>query len=425
MAKLLRLFMVMGQVGVLISIRPCPSLRAPASLRLNGSGLSLEAASFAGAIERRRWPVFITLLPSSMAQLRSCCIGLKPGSVVSVNVKQLPAAVSYFFVPASREGIIDGALIPSLVRSRMPGQTNDTALYYFIRTVNACKEVRREAVEATKGEQCTRPIIDRDLIPSLARFRMPFRTVEGDGMSENFGSERRGQSRAAHTEAVPASLQSQHRARSIIQASALVGPQIKDSEDGEFDETHEDYDRDCCVCQERFQSDSRTSGGTLRVQLLTCGHVFCVSCVARVLTHQGTPCAELCRSAGVCNTCTIAETPSSTRSECKGWAPCPLCRRLYSQDQVSLLQTHASSTGWWGGECMGGRVTSSAVADAVKYALECVASATATVTTGGTAVASSAATVTSYNVTSANVAAAVTAQTEKRFDLALQRNHTK
>jgi hypothetical protein len=391
MARRLRAVLGLCQIGVLMSIRPYPIPRASASLRMHGSGLGLAAASFAGAVERRRlFKDFADGGAERRAHIRSCWIGMKPGA----GVNQPPVAVSYFFMPASREGLVDRALIPSLVRSKMPGQTkNDTALYYFIRTVNACNEVRRETVVAANGQQHARPIIDRDLIPSLARFRMPRRTVEGDGM--NF--ER--QNRAAHTEAVAASLRSQHRGRSIIQACSPIGPRIKSNSVAqqvcEYDETHDDFERNCCVCQERFESETQASGGTLRVQLLTCQHVFCVSCVARVLTHQGIPCS----SAGSCSTCALTElrpqplslsntTPSSSRSVCKGWAPCPLCRRLYSQDQVSLLQTHATSK--VGGD--GGGITASAVADAVKYALAFVAAGSAT---GTVASATAAFTITS------------------------------
>ena len=190
-----------------------------------------------------------------------------------------------------------------------------------------------------------------DVIPSLARFRMPFRTVESE--DDASGPELRGgrgSGRLASTLLVAASLRAQHRPHtnfgsgtSALQTAELRVVDIADRYAAESE-------RACCVCQESFQpSADGEAEGALQAQLIECGHVFCIACLGAVLQFQGKGCAE--RTSRQCSACSrsresdgggnssLISKAGSQRLGCSGWAPCPLCRNLYSRDQVYIINT--------------------------------------------------------------------------------------
>jgi hypothetical protein len=252
-----------------------------------------------------------------------------------------------------------------------------------------------------------------DVIPSMARFRMPFRTVESE--SDVF----RPASRAS-TNAVAASLRAQHRTPALYMYASDFAAAEPETADG----GHHSSQRflglhlhSCCVCQERFESADGGGKGAQRAQLIECGHEFCTSCVGTILEYQGKGCSEITsRQCGSCSGSDSTESLAGTRSSrnsgaqdkvCTGcWAPCPLCRVLYSRDQVRIASVDYRGMGrkednsrgrlallrekWFlqgegplapvsnGGSataaCDGaGSISQATVSRAIRYALECLA----------------------------------------------------
>ena len=198
-----------------------------------------------------------------------------------------------------------------------------------------CAETAARNAGAFKG-QAQQAIIG--CRPSLARFRIPFRTVEAldDGLCS---ASRQLLTICLHqrrTCAVATSLRSQHRPRRWAYS-------CHHAQDAELIENDEGGGERCVLCNQEFQplsadASSRSRSTAFRAQLRTCGHVFCSACVAQVLAHQGKSCNEICSSAGTCAGCLSSTTLPGPETACRGWAPCPFCRRLYCQDEVLLLQ---------------------------------------------------------------------------------------
>ena len=90
----------------------------------------------------------------------------------------------------------------------------------------------------------------------------------------------------------------------------------------------------------------------LRATLTGCGHSFCSPCLAEILRFQGVHCSELGGAASQsCSNCQREQFKTSSRGgagddhdvvlrQCKGWAPCPLCRNPYCEEQVVVSRTH-------------------------------------------------------------------------------------
>ena len=182
------------------------------------------------------------------------------------------------------------------------------------------------------------PLSERSGVQSLARFRMPFRTVEGPSKADEAWLFRHPPDRGANTRAVAASLRWQHRSQSFNWAYH--------AEHSACDAVENDLDLKCCICDHPFQSPAVCVYGNsnlhtdsqLRTKLLSCGHIFCSSCVLSILLYQGKQCADLCSTVGACSACM---DEGDEGGECQGWAPCPLCRRLYCQDQIAVVPSSA------------------------------------------------------------------------------------
>ena len=193
-----------------------------------------------------------------------------------------------------------------------------------------------------------------DVIPSMSRFRMPFRTVESE--DDAFGPELRGgrgSGRLASTFLVAASLRAQHRPRSNFGSSTSTSQTAELRAVDNADRSAAESERACCVCQESFQpSADGEAEGALQAQLIECGHVFCIACLGAVLQFQGKGCAE--RTSRQCSACSrpresdggdnssLMSKTDGRRLGCSGWAPCPLCRNLYSRDQVYIMNTEGN-----------------------------------------------------------------------------------
>ena len=201
--------------------------------------------------------------------------------------------------------------------------------------VTDCAETAARNAGAFKGQAQLAIIGCR---PSLARFRMPFRTVEAldDGC---YSASRQLLTIRLHerrTCAVATSLRSQHRPRPRANSCHPAG-------DAQLVENDEGGGERCVLCNQEFHplsadASSQSRSTAFRAQLRTCGHVFCSACVAQVLVHQGKSCNDICSSAGTCAGCLSGVSLPGPETACRGWAPCPFCRRLYCQDEVLLLQ---------------------------------------------------------------------------------------
>ena len=146
--------------------------------------------------------------------------------------------------------------------------------------VTDCAETAARNAGAFKGQAQLAIIGCR---PSLARFRMPFRTVEAldDGCysaSRQLLTIRLHQRRTC---AVATSLRSQHRPRPWAYSCHPAG-------DAQLIENDEGGGEKCVLCNQEFHplsadASSQSRSTAFRAQLRTCGHVFCSACVAQVL----------------------------------------------------------------------------------------------------------------------------------------------
>ena len=203
-------------------------------------------------------------------------------------------------------------------------------------------------------------MIDGVVNRAMRKVRMPVRCHEGmvvDAPSSTNGAQPpcHAQRRATST---AARLRAQHRpvdAPPPSRDTVLFAKDVRGSDllgESDWHAAPAGSEFACCVCHELFEREEvcGEGGANLRAMLTECGHSFCSPCLAEVLRFQGVHCLELGGAASQsCSACKREQAKSDSRggasddvvpAQCKGWAPCPLCRRPYCEDQVLVSQPH-------------------------------------------------------------------------------------
>jgi len=217
---------------------------------------------------------------------------------------------------------------------------------------------------AKASDEGPRTMIDGVVNRAMRKVRMPVRCHEGivvDASSSTNDAQplRHAQRRATST---AARLRAQHRpvdalppsrcddvlfAKDVRGLDFLGGLDWHDAPAGGSEFA-------CCVCHEGFETQDGCGDSSvhLRATLTGCGHSFCSPCLAEILRFQGVHCSELGGAASQsCSNCQREQFKTSSRGgagddhdvvlrQCKGWAPCPLCRHPYCEEQVVVSRTH-------------------------------------------------------------------------------------